>query len=270
MAKPLYFSHDSDARNDQKILMLRAEHGWEGYGIYWMLIEIMFQNDNTFIHNNTIKGLAYCYNIDITLLQSVITTCIHNDLFASDDHTFWSEGIRKRKEMSMQSYERKRAAGRKGMASRWGQKTEDNTVITTDNTVITKNNKLNRIKRTNINKATAKISLAEFVSMTEQEHKKLIDQHGQQTTQELINILDNYKGSSGQKYESDYRAILSWVVKRHKEDQQRLTPRPRLAAAAQIPQKGYPQRSYTDRDLDVMYANLGEERTENVKETSDG
>jgi len=53
---------------------------------------------------------------------------------------------------------------------------------------------------------------AEFVSMTEEEHKKLIAEYGNEAVKKMIGILDNYKGSLGKKYKSDYRAILSWVV----------------------------------------------------------
>lgn len=63
-----------------------------------------------------------------------------------------------------------------------------------------------------------KVLYAEFVKMTSAEYQKLRERFGEQTTVELINILDNYKGSTGKKYESDYRAILSWVVKRYEED----------------------------------------------------
>lgn len=59
-----------------------------------------------------------------------------------------------------------------------------------------------------------KIYYAEFVSMTNTEHSKLIEKHGEALTNKTVEVLDNYKGSSGKKYTSDYRAILSWVVER--------------------------------------------------------
>ena len=37
----------------------------------------------------------------------------------------------------------------------------------------------------------------------------------------MIEILDNYKGSKGKKYRSDYRAILNWVVNRYNEEIQK-------------------------------------------------
>lgn len=58
----------------------------------------------------------------------------------------------------------------------------------------------------------------EFVSMTDTEFKALTDRFGEGPTREMIEALDNYKGSKGKRYKSDYRAILSWVVKRYEED----------------------------------------------------
>ncbi|MBO8169986.1 MAG: hypothetical protein H0Z35_12500 [Thermoanaerobacteraceae bacterium] len=57
-----------------------------------------------------------------------------------------------------------------------------------------------------------KIKYAEFVSMTEVEHQKLIERFGREKTARMIEVLDNYKGAKGRQYKSDYRAILSWVV----------------------------------------------------------
>lgn len=67
-------------------------------------------------------------------------------------------------------------------------------------------------------KPEPKKKYAEFVSMTVKEHDLLIEKFGQAKTAGCIEILDNYKGSSGKKYKSDYRAILNWVAKRYDEE----------------------------------------------------
>ena len=36
-----YFSHDANAKDDPKILQLRMHLGWEGYGLFWGLIELL-------------------------------------------------------------------------------------------------------------------------------------------------------------------------------------------------------------------------------------
>jgi len=40
-----YFSHDYTARSDEKIKNLIYDFGYEGYGIYWSLIEELYQNN---------------------------------------------------------------------------------------------------------------------------------------------------------------------------------------------------------------------------------
>ncbi|MFA6071636.1 MAG: DUF4373 domain-containing protein [Janthinobacterium sp.] len=132
-----YFSHDSNARNDEKVLMLRAEYGWEGYGLFWALIEMMFEKEEICLSHNKIKGLSLSYNIDITLLEGVINSAINNGLFESDSDKFWSNSLRNRKLKFYELKEKRSLAGKKGMSSRW--QTPAN--IESDNSVITKDNK---------------------------------------------------------------------------------------------------------------------------------
>lgn len=128
--------------------MLRAEHGMEGYGIYWGLLEMMFESSDSALSHSKTKGIAVSYNIDITVLESVINTAITEGLFVSDDDKFWSDSLIRRKG-KFQELKRKRSeAGKKGMAKRWENRKKDNSVITNDNNVIsnegadiTKNNK---------------------------------------------------------------------------------------------------------------------------------
>ncbi len=56
-----------------------------------------------------------------------------------------------------------------------------------------------------------KVQFAENVSMTNAEYEKLISTYGEANTARMIEKLDNYKGSTGRKYKSDYRTILNWV-----------------------------------------------------------
>lgn len=55
---------------------------------------------------------------------------------------------------------------------------------------------------------------AEFVTMNENEYGKLINEYGEIQTRRMIETLNNYKGSTGKKYKSDYLAILNWVVEK--------------------------------------------------------
>ncbi len=120
-----YFSHDSNARHDEKILMLRAEHGWEGYGLYWALVEMMFDSGDTALSHDKIKGVSLSLGTDMALLSAVIDTCIAEGLFVTDGDTFWSDSLRRRKSKFTEKNERQRKqkseAGKKGAAARWGK-----------------------------------------------------------------------------------------------------------------------------------------------------
>ena len=86
-----------------------------------------------------------------------------------------------------------------------------------------------------------KTKFAEFVSMTNDEYTSLVAKLGEQGAKRCIEILDNYKGANGKTYESDYRAILNWVVKRYEEE--------RAKSPAQSVQKNYefdPSDPYKD------------------------
>jgi hypothetical protein len=82
----------------------------------------------------------------------------------------------------------------------------------------TKNAKNGINNRTTQNQET-KIHFAEFVSMTNAEYEKLVSTYGPNFVDQCIKKLDDYKGSSGKSYKSDYRAILSWVVDEIKKRQ---------------------------------------------------
>ena len=57
-----------------------------------------------------------------------------------------------------------------------------------------------------------KVQFAENVSMTNAEYEKLVSTYGEADVTRMIEKLDNYKGATGKKYKSDYRAILNWVA----------------------------------------------------------
>lgn len=80
-----------------------------------------------------------------------------------------------------------------------------------------------------------KKSYAEFVRMTEASYARLIELYGEPFTAACIERLDLYKGSKGRTYKDDYRAILSWVVKRVEEDNPGLMKKSREESAGAPP-----------------------------------
>lgn len=87
-----YFSHDSNARNDLKIIKLRRQLGLEGYGAYWCLIEMLREADEQKLPLSGIDDLAYSFGISSEKLTTVIKSY---DLFKLDEDSFYSERLRR-------------------------------------------------------------------------------------------------------------------------------------------------------------------------------
>jgi flagellar biosynthesis GTPase FlhF len=86
-----YFSHDYNARTDDKIKKLIRKHGFAGYGIYWSIIEDLYNNANTL--ETDYNGIAYDMRENEETIKSVI-----NDfgLFAIEDGFFGSLSVQSR------------------------------------------------------------------------------------------------------------------------------------------------------------------------------
>lgn len=78
--------------------------------------------------------------------------------------------------------------------------------------------------RTRTQNSHSKSSYGEFkkVWLTDEEYKRLTAEHS--NSEQLIARLDKYKAKTGRHYESDYAAILDWVVKAVKEDEAKKPP----------------------------------------------
>ncbi len=60
---------------------------------------------------------------------------------------------------------------------------------------------------------SSKTPYAEFVFLRDDEFENLVQEVGEDGVKSCIEMLNNYKGSSGKKYESDYYAIKKWCIK---------------------------------------------------------
>ena len=99
-------------------------------GRLWNILgvsEMMFENETCLSHDK-VRGVALSYNIDITLLQNVIDTCIKEKLFESDGEKFWSNSLAKKSFLESRQRNQKQVS----MEVRWeSQKSvSDNSVIT--------------------------------------------------------------------------------------------------------------------------------------------
>ncbi|MET6990058.1 Lin1244/Lin1753 domain-containing protein [Sediminicola arcticus] len=86
--KNQYFNHDFNAFNDTKIQHLIYKKGYEGYGIYWRIIEMMHTNEGKI--ENDLERLSFTLNAPKELTSAII-----NDfgLFITDDEYIISNRV---------------------------------------------------------------------------------------------------------------------------------------------------------------------------------
>jgi hypothetical protein len=108
-----YFSHDSNAKDDPKILKLRMNLGWEGYGLFWGLIELL-RNQPDYRMQKHYMSIAFALHTDESKIKSLVNDF---DLFSQDQDLFWSESLLKRMELKEEKSEKMRNAANK----RWNK-----------------------------------------------------------------------------------------------------------------------------------------------------
>jgi hypothetical protein len=108
-----YFSHDANAKDDPKILQLRMHLGWEGYGLFWGLIELL-RNQPDYRMQKHYMSIAFALQTDQKKIESLVNDF---DLFATDQEFFWSESLLKRMELKEEKSEKMRNAANK----RWNK-----------------------------------------------------------------------------------------------------------------------------------------------------
>ena len=91
MAESFYFSHDYNARSDDKIKALIRKHGMEGYGVWWSIIEDLYNNANAL--RSDCDGIAFDLRVHCDLVKSVLNDF---DLFVFDGDKFGSLSVQKR------------------------------------------------------------------------------------------------------------------------------------------------------------------------------
>lgn len=133
--KQSYFSHDSNARNSEKLIRLRMRHKAAGYGVFFMILERLREEPN-YMSVKDYNVIAFDLREDASLIKSVVED-FGLFVFTDDGKYFYSESFSRRMGIKDEEKARRSEAGKKGMARRWAnaEKTaekseEDNTVIT--------------------------------------------------------------------------------------------------------------------------------------------
>ena len=123
MAKDtFYFQHDYNTRTDSKIKKLIAKHGFAGYGIFWAIVEELYNNNN---------NLPTDYELLLTdrkAKREVVRSVVEDfDLFLISDAHFGSTSIENR----LNDRNEKSRKAKESANNRWKQTNDDANALRT-------------------------------------------------------------------------------------------------------------------------------------------
>lgn len=117
-----YFSHDYNSRNDEKIKRLIRKHGMQGYGIFWAIVEELYNNANA-LHLDY-DGIAF----DLRTESDVVKSVLHDfDLFVLNGDHFGSLSVQNR----INDRKDKSQKARDSAYSRWNKNKNDANALQT-------------------------------------------------------------------------------------------------------------------------------------------
>ncbi len=157
-----YFSHDYNARSDIKIKKLIAKHGYTGYGIFWAIIEDLYQNANAL--QTDYELLAYEYRVDCEIIKSIINDF---DLFVIDNGFFGSMSVQNR----LDKRDEKSQKARESALYRWNKKGDNANAMRTHNDSNAIKERKGKDNKENKKKKTYKELAHEFYNLELEKNK---------------------------------------------------------------------------------------------------
>ena len=106
-----YFSHDSNARNDQRLMKVRMKYGMQGYGIYFGIIEILREQADYTLAFDDLESIAFDLRVELNVIEDIVS---NYELFEIQDEVFYSKSLKRRLECMDAKKQKRAEAGRKG------------------------------------------------------------------------------------------------------------------------------------------------------------
>ncbi len=116
-----YFPHDFNARNDIKLKKVNMQLGLEGIGLYWCIIEYLYENDGYLTLDEDINLLAYELRIEKDLIINLIENF---DLFKKQKNKFYSPSVLSR----LETINEKSNVNRENVLKRWKKAQENGSI----------------------------------------------------------------------------------------------------------------------------------------------
>lgn len=203
-----YFKHDYNARSDPKMKRLLSKHGMQGIGIYWSIIEDLYNNANALPTQYDV--IAFDLRCDENVIRSVINDF---DLFQVNEDYFGSPSVEKR----LLKREEKSLKARRSAAYRWSsiQKEDANAMQTQCDSNAIKERKGKDKKENKEGEKNKDETAKRFQPPTQEEVQSYVQSKGYSVDAEAFIAFYTSKGwMIGNNKMKDWRsAVVTWSKK---------------------------------------------------------
>lgn len=227
-SKRVWFRHDVGTMNDKKMVRVLRMFGMEGIGIYWYLVEALYEADG-YLSFEYLEEFAFSTHVE---QEKIIKIIKNSGLFTYDKTQFWSE--RALKEIGI--FNDKSEKARRAINKRWenvqsvtdkeDKKEQD---IRTYNDSITDEQHSNNVPITQTDRqtdkqrergenkpppplATASLGVYKNVFMSKSQINELANLFGMKNTHAYIDKLSSYMKINGKSYRDHYAVVRKWMM----------------------------------------------------------
>src|SRR3990167_2462393 len=153
MKDAFYFSHDSNARHDPKLVTLINEYGLLGYSYFFILIELLREQDQYRLPLRLLGALTKEWQtpnnvITKEIIDRMIELRLIDNIVDNNEEYVTSDSLCQRMSYLDSIRQKRSDAGKKGMAMRYHRY----------NTVITQPNKESKVKESKVKESKVKES----------------------------------------------------------------------------------------------------------------
>lgn len=214
-----YFPFDTNFFDSRKIKGLRSKFGNDGVSLYVYLLCEIYRDKGYYleIDSDFFAIVADDNGLTEDKVKEIISYFCTNDYF---DLTLYDKKILSSTEVQKQYQECTKARGkyRQILVNKdfWLLKNDENEDYLSfgDENCFGKNpTKKSKEKKSKVNESKEKECVrAHNVSIDDEQYESLVATYGQKQTDDMIKHLSAFKSATGKTYESDYDAIIYWVV----------------------------------------------------------
>lgn len=209
-----YFSHDYGTRNKKKIAPMKKEKKMRGYGLFWVIVEMLHEDSTHWMELDELTFIAISAESGETVnyIKKFIETCITRyKVFIKEENRFTTERVLSNIGKRVEIKQAKVKAGKASAEKRKQNSTHVEHVLTDVQQPSTPAQQ-NPTKERKGKEKKEKNKYRDNIFLTQEENDKLVVLHGQEKTDACYDFLASYKIEKTYKTKSDYLTIGRWVV----------------------------------------------------------